>query len=293
MRQCPGSVSETGALTNPETPAVKITFSDLLALCPNADITIANGLIRAMPATLPHYGITTGLRFAHFIAQAAHETDGLTTLREAGGAAYFERSYGPGTRRGKRLGNTQKGDGARFAGRGIFMLTGRTNYGIFGKKIGIDLVATPERASDPGVSLTIACEYWRARGLNALADRDDVVEITARINGGDNGLASRERYLEKAKALWVGRDAPPPPAPLVDPREEEIPSAPIALDPAPSDASSPTVLGAVTAVAGSGAFGTLTFIQSWYALAAFGLVIVAAGVVWWDWRKRRDRGMSA
>jgi putative chitinase len=41
------------------------------------------------------------------------------------------------------------------------------------------------------------------RGLNELADADDVVAITKRINGGQNGLADRQAYLVKAKALLL------------------------------------------------------------------------------------------
>ena len=38
----------------------------------------------------------------------------------------------------KDLGNTQKGDGVRFPGRGYVQLTGRSNYGKAGKLVGSD-----------------------------------------------------------------------------------------------------------------------------------------------------------
>ena len=44
--------------------------------------------------------------------------------------------------------------------------------------------------------------YWQTRGLNAFADKDDVMTITKRINGGTNGLASRKAYLARAKAVF-------------------------------------------------------------------------------------------
>jgi hypothetical protein len=98
---------------------MKITLADLRLLCPRGKADTLSALAAAFPLILPEYGITSGLRFCHFIAQAAHETMGFATLQELGGADYFERNYGPQTKVGQRLGNTQKGDGARFHGRGI------------------------------------------------------------------------------------------------------------------------------------------------------------------------------
>jgi putative chitinase len=149
-----------------------------------------------LQSTLERYQIDTPLRVAHFLAQAFHESDGMCTTQEyASGAAYEGR---------RDLGNTQRGDGVRYKGRGLFQLTGRANYTAYGPKIGIpDLVDHPERAADPAVSLLIACEYWKERrgGLNQYADRDDVVTITRAINGGLNGLEDRKNYLAKAKRV--------------------------------------------------------------------------------------------
>jgi len=48
--------------------------------------------------------------------------------------------------------------------------------------------------------------FWDRNGLNALADRDDVVGVTRRINGGDNGLAHRRELLNKANGLLAMLD---------------------------------------------------------------------------------------
>jgi predicted chitinase len=53
-------------------------------------------------------------------------------------------------------------------------------------------------------SVLIACAYWKRKGLNALADADDVKTITRRINGGLNGFDNRKALLERAK-LVLGR----------------------------------------------------------------------------------------
>ena len=81
------------------------------------------------------------------------------------------------------------------------------------------LSATPEIAADPKVSLLIACEFWKRGALNDPADRDDIVTITRRINGGLNGLADRMARLARAKAALglesTGTSAATDPAPVL------------------------------------------------------------------------------
>ena len=42
--------------------------------------------------------------------------------------------------------------------------------------------------------------FWKQKSLNYYADRDRLLDITKRINGGTNGLKQRETYLKRAKA---------------------------------------------------------------------------------------------
>lgn len=190
----------------------------LRAIAPRGKPAIVKAVASAFEEHFPAYGINTPLRIAHFLAQAAHESDGFHTLEEyASGKAYEGR---------KDLGNVKPGDGVRFKGRGIYQCTGRTNYQAYGRKLGVDLIAHPEQAAEAELSVRIACEYWKAKGLNGWADRDDVKEITRRINGGSNGLSDRKKYLAKARAALRPDDEPvraPPP-------EEEVPDAPIAAE---------------------------------------------------------------
>jgi predicted chitinase len=51
--------------------------------------------------------------------------------------------------------------------------------------------------------LRIACEYWKSRKINDCADKDDVVAVTKKINGGTNGIADRRTCLAVAKKMWA------------------------------------------------------------------------------------------
>ena len=124
------------------------------------------------------------------------------------------------------LGNTEAGDGRLFKGRGPIQITGRANYRRFGDLLGVDLVASPERAAQPDLAFRIAGLYWSKKGLNELADQatpEAFREITRRINGGFNGLADRQQFYDTARTVLgvsapaVSREArpaaPPPSAP--------------------------------------------------------------------------------
>lgn len=164
-------------------------------------VKLGAGPVRAAELALsanvhfPAYGIMDSeRRLAHFMAQLAHESGSFRYMEEiASGAAYEGRDD---------LGNVKPGDGVRFKGRGPIQITGRANYRTFGRAIGIDIENHPEIAAVPSIGLHLALEYWKSRGLNALADADNVLAITKKINGGENGLEDRKHHLARIKA-WL------------------------------------------------------------------------------------------
>lgn len=183
-----------------------ITADILKKISPRANKAIITDLEQYLAPTLERYEINTQHRVAHFLAQAAHESDGFKTLQEyASGSAYEGR---------KDLGNVYKGDGVKFKGRGIFQLTGRANYKEMSGRLGVDLVRNPEMAATGKISILTACEYWNARKLSTWADEDDIQMITKRINGGFNGLDDRIARWKIVKSLLpVIFSAPTPPHP--------------------------------------------------------------------------------
>jgi len=162
----------------------------------------------------PDYDIDMPNEYAHFLAQACHETDHFRTLQEyASGKAYEGR---------KDLGNTHAGDGPRFKGRGIFQTTGRANYLELGLKKGQDdlFINSPELLEQPEYAVWSACEYWTSRHLNDPANQADrdilkkkykkqvhdvspVEFISITINGGLNGIDERKKFYALAKSVLI------------------------------------------------------------------------------------------
>lgn len=170
------------------------TFTALFRKC-GASADRAPDLAVCAARYFSEYGVMdTERRLAHFLAQLIHESGSFRYMEEiASGQAYEGRA---------NLGNTQPGDGVRYKGRGPIQITGRANYRYFGRRIGIDIESNPTIAAVPSIGLHLALEYWKDRGLNALADADDLIAITRKINGGTNGLAERSAALSKVKG-WL------------------------------------------------------------------------------------------
>lgn len=80
------------------------------------------------------------------------------------------------------------------AGNCLIQLTGRANYQKYGLAKGRNFTDGDNCkaiATDPQLAVDVACWFWKNRGLNGLADQDDVRAVTRRINGGLNGLEDR------------------------------------------------------------------------------------------------------
>lgn len=178
------------------------------------------------------YSIDTPRRQAHFIAQVAHESNGFKSLREnlnysvdgllktfsrqriseADARKYGRTDSQPANQQmiantiyggewgRKNLGNIAEGDGWKYRGAGLIQLTGRANFIKANKALNFDLVNRPERVAEDNLIAALASGwFWEENGLNILADKDDVVAITKKINGGTNGLDDRRQRLAVAK----------------------------------------------------------------------------------------------
>ena len=163
-------------------------------------------------------------RAAHFFAQTAHESGNFKAFAEnlnygASGLTTTFKKYFPTAEKAllyerkpekianlvyaSRMGNGDEasGDGFKFRGRGALQLTGKDNYKVFSeylKKPEImtnpDLVAT-DYAFESAIFFFDRNKLWDIcdKGVN----KDTILALTKRINGGTHGLADREEKTLK------------------------------------------------------------------------------------------------
>jgi putative chitinase len=178
-----------------------ITDDHLRQIMPNLATAKRNLYLPFLRAAMRDHEITMPLRAAAFLAQISHESAELKFMQELWGPTAQQKKYEPGTELAKTLGNTEKGDGFRYRGRGPIQITGRANYKKYGDLLGVDFVGNPDLAAQPEYAFQTAGLYWKTHNCNELADVGDFIAITKKINGGTNGLPDREKYYETAKKV--------------------------------------------------------------------------------------------
>jgi putative chitinase len=180
---------------------------------------------QALCQILPDYEIDTPQRVAAFIAQCAHESGGFRALKENLNyraetlrkifPKYFPtdalaQQYASLPNKAEaianrvyanRMGNgpEESGDGYRYCGRGLIQLTGKSNYTRFAESLDIPVEEASEFLSTFEGAIQSAAWFWETNNLNQWADKDDILTLTKRINGGTIGLADREKHYEHAK----------------------------------------------------------------------------------------------
>lgn len=173
---------------------------------------------------LSKYGVNTNLRLAHFFAQCAHES-GLKPVQEnlfysAKGLMTTFKKYFPTlestvgfVKKPEKIankvyanrmanGNEASGDGWKYSGKGFIQITGKTNYEALSNYTKVDYVSAPELLLNEADSMISALWYWNTADLNKFADKDDILTITKRINGGTNGLEHRTQLLKDMKKVF-------------------------------------------------------------------------------------------
>jgi putative chitinase len=191
---------------------------------PPAKAEVLQGMVDTADV-LSRLGINTPLRMAHFMAQISEETGNgksmieslsysaetmmrvfpkrFPTVASTNGFVHNERPFGNKVYNG-RMGNRMgSDDGFNFRGRGCLQITGHNNYDVIGRSLGLDLVNNPDFAIAPQNLLAIAATVFIKHGCLPDCDRNNVVQVSARINLGHpmttpqkiNGLDERKRQL--------------------------------------------------------------------------------------------------
>lgn len=112
--------------------------------------------------------------------------------------------YEPTGRVGPKIGNTEKGDGSKFRGRGFIQLTGRSNFEQIGKLLNVDLVGHPELANDPQIAAKILATFLKNREaqIRKALSKKELATARRLVNGGSHGLEQfSAAYLGAMKIL--------------------------------------------------------------------------------------------
>lgn len=152
--------------------------------------------------------------FAYMLATLKHETaNTFHPITEYGSVSYFNK-YDPvladtATRRAtaKANGNTARGDGYKYRGRGYVQITWKNNYKRLGDALGYDLVNNPDNALDPVVAYKIM-SYGMRNGIFTGKKLSDYIGTTSAdyynarriINGTDRADTIRG-YADKFEKI--------------------------------------------------------------------------------------------
>jgi putative chitinase len=210
-----------------------ITTDVLTKLFPATSRTTLDAWVEPLRAACRAHDILTTKRIAAFLSQVGHECAGFTQLSEnlnysaAGLAATWPRLFAEVGANGKRIagkpnalalqlarkpeaianhayanrmgnGDVASGDGWRFRGAGPMQLTGRSNHSLFGKTVGKPAEAVPDFARTPAGGALAAAWFWSTNNLNKVCETKSVADVTRIINGGQLGLAEREKLFAVA-----------------------------------------------------------------------------------------------
>jgi putative chitinase len=200
-----------------------VTFELLQKLAPKTNSQRLKDIVDPLNKTLEKFDIESKLRAAAFLAQTAHESGGFSAIKEnlnygTDGLLKVFPKYFPTKELaeqynrqpqkiasrvyGGRMGNGDEstGDGYKYCGRGLIQLTGKQNYSAMAADLGMTLEAlVPYLETLEGACMS-AGWFWNKNGLNKLADAEDFVTLTKRINGGTIGLEDRKHHYAVAKA---------------------------------------------------------------------------------------------
>jgi WD40 repeat protein/predicted chitinase len=200
-KQAAYSVTCDESFSQQSTPG-ELTDAQLKQIMPASKDENRGRYLPEIRKAMAEFGINTPTQQAAFLAAVAVNTADLTIMSEPEGkdADYFEKLYGMR----KDLGNFSPGDGAKYKGRGAFLITGRTLYQSLSKAVGVDLVNYPDRAAEPDVAFRTAALMWQRYGMNEAADAGDIKRVARVTTSGLRQLEKLTAYFERAKAALGG-----------------------------------------------------------------------------------------
>lgn len=170
------SRSETGICSC----TTDLTLEQLRKICTVRDKSTLENILPHLNKTLKNYKITTCLRKAHFIAQLAHESAEFKYNEEIGAT---DAHYGG------------------YKGRGYIQISLKGAYESYGKYVKVNFLDSNNvKMAQLPYSIDSAGWFWtkfKWKDLNELADKNDIICISAIVNGGFNGFDDRLKYFKR------------------------------------------------------------------------------------------------
>jgi putative chitinase len=102
---------------------------------------------------------------------------------------------------GGRMGNTRPGDGSRYRGRGLIMVTGYDGYLWLGDLMGQDLTVNETLLEGPIYAACSAVHWWEGRVADSMLA--DTVQCRRRVNGGEVGLAHCQALADLTRKVFA------------------------------------------------------------------------------------------
>lgn len=175
-----------------------LTFESLQSIIPDAYESNVTRMLGPLNFASLMYGMDNATRQAAFIATTIVETGKYKWLREIWGPSSQQLKYEPPHDLARRLGNTQSGDGSKYRGRGLIMITGRYNYSRTQRDLGVQCLDNPELLEAPLWASLSAGQYWVTHKCNRAADEGGIDAVTIIVNGGLTAIDERRAYFKRA-----------------------------------------------------------------------------------------------
>lgn len=134
------------------------------------------------------FEINSKIRVSFYLANVLHECGEFKYLRELSSGSQYEGR--------KDLMNNQPGFGKKFLGRGVLQTTGFINYKRLSEYFKVDFLMRPELLEEPNWAVLSSGFFWMNNKLNTYCDQNDFLQVVYRINGGQNHLKDRLKYLK-------------------------------------------------------------------------------------------------
>ena len=197
--------------TQPEQPRYEwpITKEQMGAIMCCSSEALSGDLMNDYARCVATFGMST-LDQVYFLGQVAHESAGLRYPVEIHDGSNYEGRTD--------LGNTQPGDGVKFAGTGYLQVTGRYNHQAFSDymwSIGQgdpNIMKIGKTWTSEKYPWTISGFWWHNNQMTAFCDARkectnyQIDEVGARVNGQmrPRGADERIKYTDTAYRVLIG-----------------------------------------------------------------------------------------